>query len=528
MQYVDVFTGIGGIGLALSSYMTPLLYCEYDKFCQQVLVSRMRDGDIEKAPIHGDIKTLHLSASLKPVLIAGGFPCQDISTAGNQLGMAGSRSSLFFEIMRLVDENPSVQILFLENVANIVKCGMEEVVIELRKRHFDLYWTTRAASAHGAPHQRARWFCLAVRGDVSCHLDEIDRIEFEEKEKDNEKKERRILGTWETEWTPRITFRPPTSDESWDESWIHRSHTLGNTVVPIVVRSAFLELVCLCKNTRLLSDSLSSYATDASSLAYPFPEAGFVSGERFYPMPKALPIIKPGQIDITILMPGQSTPVKMLSYPTPRRGITHHSQLTDRSIHDLPTVLVHSTVSHAYQRSLGFEPGDKAVIANVNYIEWMMGYPKDWTRVSEALLSSSGLNDGSPINPKQMNKKNQKEKVKKIDEGEQGDGGENDIEENGEGEGEGDDIISELKKGKIKVNHVSPNSKSKQNNANENKKKRRSANGLHLFMNENPGQELSVSLNNWRHLSPESKAAYARRARESNANGNRIERVLLE
>ena len=516
MQYVDVFTGIGGIGLALAPYMTPLLYCEYDKFCQQVLVSRMRDGDIEKAPIHGDIKTLHLSASLKPVLIAGGFPCQDISTAGNQLGMAGSRSSLFFEIMRLVDENPSVQILFLENVANIVKCGMEEVVTELRKRHFDLYWTTRAASAHGAPHQRARWFCLAVRGSVSHHLDEIDRIEFEEKEKERdkneEKRERRILGTWETEWTPRITFRPPTVDESWDESWIHRSHTLGNTVVPIVVRSAFLELVCLCKNARLLSDSLSSYATDASSLAYPFPEAGFVSGERFYPMPKALPIIKPGQIDITILMPGQSAPVKMLSYPTPRRGITHHSQLTDRSIHDLPTVLVHSTVSHAFQRSLGFEPGDKAVIANVNYIEWMMGYPKDWTRVSEALSSSSGLNDGSPINPKQQNKRNQK--VKEIEEER-----ENDIDE-----GENDDNVSELKKGKVKVNHVSPISISKnQNNANENKKKRRSANGLHLFMNENPGQELSVSLSNWRHLSPESKAAYARRARESNANGNRLE-----
>ena len=450
MQYVDVFTGIGGIGIALAPFVKPILYCEHDKYCQQVLTSRMRDGLLDKAPIHGDIKTLHLSSHLSPKMIGGGFPCQDISTAGNMAGIVdGTRSSLFYEMLRIVDETPSIQIMFLENVSNIIKCGMEDVVKELDRRAFQYFWTTRAASGHGAPHQRSRWFCLAVRGDHVFEL--LQSIDLSSGDPP--------LCTWEKEWTPRISFRPNSGveDDSWDEHWIHRCHTLGNTVVPVVVRSAFIELVTLCRNADVLSASLASYSTVASTLAYPYPEAGFVLKDRFYPMPKALPIVKPGQIDIAMMVGGKET--RMQSYPTPRRGITHHSQPSERSMHDLPTVLVHCNVSKEYQNSLGYQPGEKAVVPNVNYIEWMMGYPKDWTKVSRDLpFVADGRKAAAAM-----------------------------------ATGEEEHVV---KKEKVKANH------------------KQTGNGLHLFMKENRGKDLKESCALWRHLSLETKASYSKRARE--------------
>jgi DNA (cytosine-5)-methyltransferase 1 len=100
MEIVDLFSGIGGISWALRDYTKTGLYCEIDPFCQQVLAERMQSGLIEKAPIHCNIKTLHLNEGFRPKMICGGFPCQDISCIGLQKGIVDSeRSSLFFEIM---------------------------------------------------------------------------------------------------------------------------------------------------------------------------------------------------------------------------------------------------------------------------------------------------------------------------------------------------------------------------------------------------------------------------------------------
>jgi DNA (cytosine-5)-methyltransferase 1 len=93
-------------------------------------------------------------------IISGGFPCQDISVAGAGKGLAGERSGLFFEIVRLVREcNP--RFVFLENVPAIRTRGGERVVKELASIGYDCRWTTLSAAAVGAPHKRERWFLLA-------------------------------------------------------------------------------------------------------------------------------------------------------------------------------------------------------------------------------------------------------------------------------------------------------------------------------------------------------------------------------
>src|SRR5438309_5214628 len=104
MYGLDLFSGIGGITKALEGYVTPVAYCENDRDAQAVLLSRMATGDLPLAPIWDDVATLRSTYIPSVDIIYGGFPCQDISVAGRGKGLAGKRSGLFFEIVRLCGE----------------------------------------------------------------------------------------------------------------------------------------------------------------------------------------------------------------------------------------------------------------------------------------------------------------------------------------------------------------------------------------------------------------------------------------
>lgn len=158
---LDLFSGIGGLTVALSPWVKPVAYCEKERYAQSVLLSRMGDGSVPRAPIWDDIKTLR-GESLNPLIdiVYGGFPCQDISVAGNGAGLAGERSGLFFEICRLVKEiKPAF--IFLENVPAIRTRGLREVIRALTDLGYDCRWTRVSAQEVGANHKRERWFLLA-------------------------------------------------------------------------------------------------------------------------------------------------------------------------------------------------------------------------------------------------------------------------------------------------------------------------------------------------------------------------------
>jgi len=55
---LDLFSGIGGLSVALQEWVRPLAYCEIDPYCQGVLLSRMASNDLDEAPIWPDIKCL--------------------------------------------------------------------------------------------------------------------------------------------------------------------------------------------------------------------------------------------------------------------------------------------------------------------------------------------------------------------------------------------------------------------------------------------------------------------------------------
>jgi len=159
LKGIDLFSGVGGITLALQDFIEPLCYCEIDPYCQSVLLSRMSEGNLPQAPIWDDIRTLNTNFFPKVDIIYGGFPCTDISVAGRQVGLEGKQSSLFFEIPRLLGQTQA-SLVFLENVPNIRTKGAERVCKELSERGYDCRWINLSARDVGARHKRERWFLL--------------------------------------------------------------------------------------------------------------------------------------------------------------------------------------------------------------------------------------------------------------------------------------------------------------------------------------------------------------------------------
>lgn len=159
MKALDLFTGYGGITMALKGYTEPIAYVEIEEYAQRIIAERMADGSIPRAPLFADVKNIQGSLGLCDI-IYGGFPCQDISVAGNGKGLAGERSGLFFEVIRLTKEiRPSF--VFLENVPAIRTKGLEQVIKAFTEVGYDCRWTCLSAASVGAPHKRERWFLLA-------------------------------------------------------------------------------------------------------------------------------------------------------------------------------------------------------------------------------------------------------------------------------------------------------------------------------------------------------------------------------
>ena len=100
MTLGSLFDGIGGFPLAaMHNGIIPVWASEIERFPIEVTKTRFPDM------VHmGDITKLD-GAKLPPVdVICGGSPCQDLSVAGNRRGMAGERSGLFMEQVRIVKE----------------------------------------------------------------------------------------------------------------------------------------------------------------------------------------------------------------------------------------------------------------------------------------------------------------------------------------------------------------------------------------------------------------------------------------
>lgn len=159
MNVLDIFSGIGGfsLGLERAGFKT-VAFCEKDKNCQKILKKHWPE-----TPIYEDVKSLDGSIFEEIFLIAGGFPCQDISVGGAQKGIGGERSGLWKEYARLINEiKPKYAII--ENVERLRKNGLGIVLYDLFALGYNVEWHCITANAIGYPHQRDRIWIIADAG----------------------------------------------------------------------------------------------------------------------------------------------------------------------------------------------------------------------------------------------------------------------------------------------------------------------------------------------------------------------------
>lgn len=157
--FLDLFAGIGGF--SLGAYWAGLrfdahYFSEVDDYAIRVYQQRFPDA----VPL-GDIRDIR-GADLPEGewIIAGGFPCQDISVAGKGAGLAGERSGLWYEYARLIGElRPRYAIM--ENVGALAFRGLDSVLGSLAEIGYDAEWQDIRASDVGAPHRRERVWIVA-------------------------------------------------------------------------------------------------------------------------------------------------------------------------------------------------------------------------------------------------------------------------------------------------------------------------------------------------------------------------------
>ena len=162
MNAVSLFTGVGGLDLGLErAGINTILMCEADAYKRQVLAAHWPE-----VPIHDDVRTLHDPPHAD--LVHGGFPCQDVSVAGKRAGLAGERTGLYFDALRIVDAVRPRAVL-MENVPGLLSSNggrdFGVVLAELADRGYGVAWRVVDAQHFGVPQRRRRVFLLALAGD---------------------------------------------------------------------------------------------------------------------------------------------------------------------------------------------------------------------------------------------------------------------------------------------------------------------------------------------------------------------------
>jgi DNA (cytosine-5)-methyltransferase 1 len=152
----SLFSGIGGIDLGLErAGMRIIWQIEIDPYCRRVLAKHWPD-----VPRFADVRAVGAANLERVDLVCGGFPCQDISSAGRRAGITGERSGLWFEFLRIVGEIRP-QYVLVENVAALFDRGIGDVLGGLATIRYDAEWSVVSACSMGAPHTRERVFILS-------------------------------------------------------------------------------------------------------------------------------------------------------------------------------------------------------------------------------------------------------------------------------------------------------------------------------------------------------------------------------
>lgn len=211
MKFIDWFAGIGGFrrGMELAGHEC-VGFCEFDRFAtasytsMHLLTEEQRKA-LNELPIKkrqkeilkdeyrngewyaNDIRRVCADDIPRADCWCFGFPCQDISVAGKQLGFQGNRSSLFFRVMYLIGqlkEEDKPAYLFIENVKNLLSVNggwdFARLLIEMEQGGYDAEWQVLNSKDFGVPQNRERCFIVGhLRGRGSSKVFPVERTDGE-------------------------------------------------------------------------------------------------------------------------------------------------------------------------------------------------------------------------------------------------------------------------------------------------------------------------------------------------------------
>jgi len=226
LKLLDTFSGIGGFSYAAEKLVggfETTQFIEIEPYCQKVLKKHWPN-----VPIHDDIKTF----TAKPFqydAICGGFPCQDISVAGQGKGITKeSRSGLFYELMRVI-RMVRPKYVILENVAAILNNGLDIVLGELAEAGFDCEWACISASSLGACHRRSRWWLVAYSNDNGSSSSEESRSIEKTDGGAEKRKDETCQSQRSSESTDSKNFQQSSSNSESKRAWKHESRLWGQS-----------------------------------------------------------------------------------------------------------------------------------------------------------------------------------------------------------------------------------------------------------------------------------------------------------
>lgn len=220
---ISLFSGIGGLDLALRRWFEVTAFVEKSEYCQQVLRARMQEGNLPNVPICDDVLVFKAEGRAKDAEITvGGFPCQGLSGAGSQKGLRDARSALIKAMFAVYDAGDKMQGLFIENVWALLSkqrsCRQLLAFIfkECGKRGLDIFWTSNSVFECGFPMNRKRVFLLCAKPSFAKRLFK-DLPQYAKP------------GVWNPgNEVPKVHWlkaRPEARDQA-------RLHALGNIVIP--------------------------------------------------------------------------------------------------------------------------------------------------------------------------------------------------------------------------------------------------------------------------------------------------------
>ncbi len=164
---IELFSGCGGMALGFENAgIQSELLVEWDKHA----CATLRKNWPNKNLIEGDVAEVEFDDLCGEVdIVAGGFPCQAFSYAGEGRGFADIRGTMFFQFARCV-EQVRPKIALGENVRGLVKHDdgrtLKTMLEKLRELGYRSAVRVLRAQFHDVPQKRERLIILAVRDDI--------------------------------------------------------------------------------------------------------------------------------------------------------------------------------------------------------------------------------------------------------------------------------------------------------------------------------------------------------------------------